>query len=865
MSASNNGTPDAPNTNLCNSATASFTYLDNTPATATSPTVCSKVIPVDWVTSKGSFARTFLNNGQYRFPADPTLYPYTFPGIWDGTTISSEYDINLDISTQASQAGLDYSVQDPMPCLDNFAGGVYSSNPPGTLCQNPAYIPTLIAVQGFTPSTSDVITVRFADGTTQTVAYNPAIAGWAIPTAKPVAQLDFPAFPEEGNNTGNIALRILGYAAPSATTTSLLKNTETANAYQVGSPTPVSAPQTASGRLLLVSANSPSGVVVNPSLGSTNAGGCTENVGLPSDFIEIASAPSAPITIDYLAPVGATAGNGWTGSWRLGGSNNGKNFITASLSPTSTPNYGGSGRTLYEWVIPAGTVTTGGLYQIVPPNPKLTVNLGPGCAGTYDNDTTVGYGQTITSCLTATSAPPPPLNPPANGGLNSNGAGGSNYCGASAPLTVPAVNPAYTVDKVVQGNLDAAPVGGGGIGHVSPTGGTASYTLSFTNTGQSNLTNPVLYDLLPRIGDTEASSTDPRNSKFAVTLTDIGPVPAGVTVYYSQATNPCRPEVLPDSNNPGCVNDWSATAPASLSSVTALKFAYTGTVYVSGSAAGIHGFTIPYTVSTPTTSVGNVAWNSVGTSVFAGDNPMPPAESAYTGLAAQASQPLVTKSANTSTYSKVGDTITYTFTVTNNTAVTLSPVTVTDKFTDAAAGDAAPTVLVQPGRILLRNVGVARAESGRDVHRDVHGEPGRPRPRDDHRPGDGHRAAAHRWRAGQLLQPGDRHGRPVAGAFADQVGPADDRQRGRRPGDIQLPRHQHRKRDHQQRRHAGHGLLRYRHAFDALVPERDARAQRTGDVHRHLHRDAGRPRRRLDHEHRKRERHRRRRAGRELQ
>ena len=54
------------------------------------------------------------------------------------------------------------------------------------------------------------------------------------------------------------------------------------------------------------------------------------------------------------------------------------------------------------------------------------------------------------------------------------------------------------MNKSVQGNLDTAPIGGGGIGDVSPTGGTAAYDVTFTNTGQANLTDPVMYDICPR-------------------------------------------------------------------------------------------------------------------------------------------------------------------------------------------------------------------------------------------------------------------------------------------------------------------------------------------------------------------------------
>ncbi|GMA96090.1 hypothetical protein GCM10025881_29140 [Pseudolysinimonas kribbensis] len=253
----------------------------------------------------------------------------------------------------------------------------------------------------------------------------------------------------------------------------------------------------------------------------------------------------------------------------------------------------------------------------------------------------------------------------------------------------------------MQGNLDADPVTGGGVGNVSPDGGTAAYKVTFTNTGETNLLDPVMYDLLPAVGDTNTTSTAARGSEFGVTLTHVGPVPAGVTVSYSQATDPCRPEVLPNAGNAGCVDDWSTTPPASLASVTALRFAYDGTVSVAD-ADGINSFAIPYTVSTPADIAGKTAWNTVGTTATPGlDQPaLTAAESSRTGLKAQAGLQLV-KVASPTTVDTVGQTVTYTFTVTNGTAIPLSGITVQD--TQAApagaltSGPTCPSPTLAPG------------------------------------------------------------------------------------------------------------------------------------------------------------------------
>jgi uncharacterized repeat protein (TIGR01451 family) len=452
-----------------------------------------------------------------------------------------------------------------------------------------------------------------------------------------------------------------------------------------------------------------SGTVVQPGIWPQYRGGstCTESVpmtefggnGPQASRVEVAQTPSEAIYLSYLLPRGATVTSGATQTFTFssrfaGGAGP---FTTEPIDATSTADYNGTGRTLLQWVIPAGTITAPGTFTFA--GNGWTVDLGPGCAGLYENDITIGYGAPISGCAGSAG----PLDPPstgANGALaTTNAPDTSNYCGESRNVTVTPINPAFSVDKSVQGNLDAAPVTGGGIGNVSPDGGSATYQVTFTNTGSTNLVNPVMYDLLPAVGDKNTTNLNARGSQFGVTLTGVGPVPAGVTVSYSTAANPCRPEVL--AGDPGCTNDWTTTQPT-LSTVTALKFSYDGIVYVSG-GGGANSFTVPYTVSTPANIAGKTAWNTVGTTATpgVGQSAMTPAESSRTGLAAQSASPLLTKKATPTTVSAPGQVITYTFTVTNNTQVTLTDVGVDDIQADPAgdltSGPTCPSATLAPG------------------------------------------------------------------------------------------------------------------------------------------------------------------------
>jgi uncharacterized repeat protein (TIGR01451 family) len=692
------GVPDVAGDSVCpNTATATFTYIDGTAGTSSAPTAgfCRPVIAVSPKATKTAVGGTIPNAGQYTFGGAPI--PYTYPGNWNGAA-NAAYNLGVSTSTDTVGAGVSYDIKDPLPCFDNLAAGVYSSNVDGVACAHPAFIPTGVTVtQGFTPTTSDVITLLYSDGTTGTVPYV-AGAGWAIPTSPAVSEIDIPPFAEEGTNTASMIFHVQGYAAATVPPNSVLHNQMTSAPSPSGDPgNPFAvSPNTPSADLLVADPAAPSGTILYPSITARSAGTCTETVYLDSpsnslltDQVEIASAPSKAIYIDYLAPKNAAGVTGTTQTFSLKG-NNGQTYTAPASTPTIISDYSGTGRTLYRWTIPANLAQVPGTYQIRQVAP-LTVTLEAGCSGTYQNDLTLGYGTAITKCVWddggTSFAQSAPLAPSEDNELDTNGSPIiGNYCGFSAPLTVAPVNPGFSVDKTVQGNLDAAPVSSGGVGDISPAGGVATYKLTFTNTGLSNLHDPVMYDLLPRVGDTEASATTPRGSQFPVTLTGLGTLPTGVTVSYSTTANPCRPEVL--ATNPGCVDDWSTTAPSPLSSTTALKIADAGTIPVAGT------FTVPYSVSTPIVTAGQVANNSVGTNVFAGDNLLGAAESSVTGLSAAGGVPTITKSADVPSYDS-GDTIGYTYTVTNNASVPLTGVGVIDNLTDAASGDVAPTVTCQ--------------------------------------------------------------------------------------------------------------------------------------------------------------------------
>lgn len=690
-------------TTACLSATHTFTYLDRTTPESTTGTTatCPTVVNLATTVSKTATTQSMGNVGQYLFGG--ARYAYTFPGDWDQTQASLSYVIKASTNPSAIAAGIAYQISDPLPCLDNLSGIIYSSNASGVPCANPGFVPARITVTGFTPTAAHEIHLLRADGSTTDVAY--ASGGWTIPTTgSPVSEIQIPPFAAEGSNTAAvITFTVDGYASPSAVPGRVLRNTMTSQAYLADSGDAIGTPQTAVANAGIVDQLADAGEhgnpVFQPFLTNTVTGTCTAAVGLRTasgrgNALEITKGPNEAIYFSYLAPEGATIATPTVSPTFRSLHLSSRTYAAGSLTPTITPDHAGTGRTLYTWTVPAGVITIPGVYEIL--NFSMSVDLGAGCAGTYESDITVGYQSAITKCIWTNYSSPysqdAPLYPLQNSDLRANGGPiADNYCGYSSPITVAAVNPGFSIDKSVQGSLDAAPAALGTTGKVGVSGGEATYSITFVNSGESVLTDPVLYDILPRVGDTEATSTDPRNSQFAAALASIGTLPPGVSVQYSTAENPCRPEVLDD--NPGCVSDWTSTAPTPVDSTTALRFVYTGTLQVSG-GGGTTSFTVSYDVTTPPVAAGRVAWNSVGANANAGGSLIGAAESTSVGLEADG-QPAIVKTSSSATFAAVGDTVTFSYEVSNEASVPVTGVSVSDAFTDAAAGSLPGAVTCQ--------------------------------------------------------------------------------------------------------------------------------------------------------------------------
>lgn len=687
-------------TTACATASSTFTYIDRTTAetqnASTSP--CPTIVNLATVVSKTATTQSMGNVGQYTFGG--SRYSYTFPGDWDQTKASLSYVIKMATNPASVAAGLSYAIKDPLPCLDNLAGIIHTSNASGVLCQNPGFIPVRITAASFAPTAADQVHVLFADGTTTDIPF--AAGAWTMPIApaSPISELQFPPFASEGaNSAGTLSFTIDGYAAAAAVPGRVLRNTMTSQAYLSDASNPTGSaignPQNGIANAGIVDqkagAAETGATIIQPFLTNSVTGTCTASVGLRTSTgrasgLEITKAPSEAIYLNYLAPAGATITNSTVSPTLREVFVTTRQYPTGALTAAVTPNYNSTGRTMYAWIIPAGTVQIPGVYDIL--NFAFTVNLPAGCAGTYPSDITYGYGAPITKCLWTNFVSPfvqnPPLAPTNNNQLDTNGSPiPGNYCGYSSPITVAATGAGFSIAKRVQGSLDAAQAPLGTTGKVGASGGEATYSVTFTNSGLVNLTDPVVYDLLPRVGDTETTTLNDRDSQFAVTLQSLAALPAGVTVQYSTAVNPCRPEVL--ASNPGCDPTWSNTAPSPLSSTTALRFIRIGTIAVGAS------FTVVYDVTTPAITPGRIANNSVGANANAAGDPVGAAESTRVGLEA-AGQPAIVKTSSTPTYDAVGDTITFTYLVTNESSVPVSDVSVTDAFTAAASGSSAGTV-----------------------------------------------------------------------------------------------------------------------------------------------------------------------------
>ncbi len=614
-------------------------------------------------------------------------YVGTYPGNWVPTSSSPTYSVGA--AAASFRATVRYTlvgtyetkVVDPLPCLDNANGNRYSSEPfNGAPCADPAFHPSVIEVASAGFSSSNGLGAAIAggfrpeavlsDGTTVSLSPNGSVgpnassAFFSIPPADIglVATIVLP--PNTALMNSSLQLTMWGYTDASLAglndSINQLFNVATAIPMLDGTAlTPIQ------DHASVFTVPTPIQLGISKSFGPTGGGPHGTTVLHIEGGVSLATIPLIHniVLTDLLPPGMSWANPSASGSFTLV---QGAGAMTKHVTGTAGhfDNYLGTGRELIRITIPAAAFTSTGAWTITPPGNFLEMTT-PTAVGLYKNtDQIFLFGlapeESNPNCSTptqpggGTSTATFESADPEN--LDGDGNDSEDYCQNRAQLNVLGTGAAFDLNKTVQGNLDSAPKGALGIGDASP-GGSGTYGLSWSNVGTDTLAQPVIYDILPFVGDTgvsQAQSTQPRDSQFQPVFASVGPLPTGVTVEYSQSTNPCRDQVFPDSANPTCVNDWSLTPPTNLSSVRALEFLSSAT-YPAAS-----GFAVSVTVDVPPGIVNQVAWNSAATNALDVSNPSDvplPAEPPKVGLTAPSTPTLVTVTSapTTTSFSSLSD------------------------------------------------------------------------------------------------------------------------------------------------------------------------------------------------------------------
>jgi hypothetical protein len=591
-------------------------------------------------------------------------YVATYPGDWLTTSSAPSYTVGAapgSFQTTVSYGlvgSYETDLVDPLPCLSNSSGNVYSS--PGyqaAACTSPAFHTTIIQISsagtggntnnlGVALASGWLPTATLTDGSTvilsatSSVGVGTTSAYFKIPTADlgQVASIDVPPSPLLENKS--LALTIWGYADPSLAgvngSLNELDNVATATPYLVPG-TPLAAVHD-DADLFTIPQSTELGI--SKSFGTLGAGpGGTTILNIVGS-VNFAQAPLAqPVVLTDLLPLGLTWANPSSSATFALSEGSGAATSTATAVVEDIQNYEGSGRELIRATIPATAFTSAGSWKITP-STNLFEMVTPSRLGVYANTdqiflkglapqqisaTCSSPTQTGGGTSTATFESDNALDLAADGNLS------EDYCQNSASLDIFGTGAAFSLTKTVQGNLDPTAKGALGVGDASD-GGTGKYVLAWTNVGSDSLNDEVIYDVLPYVGDGGVSGGQSgilRGSEFAPLFTGIGALPAGVSVEYSQSENPCRSEVF--ASNPTCVDDWSPTAPADLSTVKALRFFATNT-YLAG-----NGFSVSISIALPAGVINQIAWNSAATNASDVSDPSAipqPAEPPKVGIVA---------------------------------------------------------------------------------------------------------------------------------------------------------------------------------------------------------------------------------------
>lgn len=243
-----------------------------------------------------------------------------------------------------------------------------------------------------------------------------------------------------------------------------------------------------------------------------------------------------------------------SGSWRS----------TAGIQPVKfnvLKNYRGSGRTLLQWQYNRVRFAPEAVSRVA-----FRVRVKPGATpGGLDNigalsewrNSSVDDSQCLERIADVND-------------LDGDGDVDEPLCSAIAGI---AITPTASLESVkwIKGQLDSGWNRFPKVARTAP-GGKINYRIIVTNTGNVPMTDILVIDILPHIGDTGVIDLTDRRSEWRPYLTGPVDAPANVMVYYSTQPNPCRPELVPGGPKGCSPAGWSTAPPSDIQSVASLRF-----------------------------------------------------------------------------------------------------------------------------------------------------------------------------------------------------------------------------------------------------------------------------------------------------
>lgn len=210
------------------------------------------------------------------------------------------------------------------------------------------------------------------------------------------------------------------------------------------------------------------------------------------------------------------------------------------------------------------------------------------------------------------------------------------YDNIDATLTIPSLA-ALESEKLVKGELDddwsKYPDNG-----VTTPGGIADYQLFVRNVGTVPMTDIVVIDILPFVGDKGVIDLSDRLTEWRPNLVGAVEAPSGVTVYYSTEGNPCREELTPGVPVSCDPPNWTTALPQNVTDVQSLKFDFGDIVINPGDELMLEW---PMRAPANAPNQGEIAWNSFGYIATRTDNnaTLLPAEPIKVGIQIEPVEP----------------------------------------------------------------------------------------------------------------------------------------------------------------------------------------------------------------------------------